>query len=190
MVNLFSTDKIKDILKERLSKKRYIHSINVADQALCLARKWDLPEDRAYLAGLLHDICKDTPQIEQYKMITAFEGDVSIIEKGSPPLWHAIAGAYYSKKVIGIEDEDILSAIRFHTIAAPNMSHLSEIIYLADLVSIDRTYKDVERMRKLAFADIKKAMYEALIFSIKDVIAKGQKLPISTIEAYNYYTKK
>ena len=68
------------------------------------------------------------------------------------------------------------------------MSRLEKIVYLADLISAERTYKDVGRMRKIAYQDLDKAMLEALKFSITDVVAKGSLLPIHTIEAYNQYT--
>ena len=68
------------------------------------------------------------------------------------------------------------------------MSRLEEIVYIADLISADRTYKDADRMRKLAYSDLNKTMLEALKYSITDVVNKGSKLPPQTIEAYNQYT--
>ena len=45
------------------------------------------------------------------------------------------AGAIVAKDEYGIEDEDILNAIRFHTVGRPNMSLLEKIIYIADFIS-------------------------------------------------------
>ena len=69
------------------------------------------------------------------------------------------------------------------------MTRLEEIVYLGDLVSADRDYKGVEKMRKLVYTDLDKAMLEALIFSIRSVIKKGGVIPDATSEGYNFYTR-
>ena len=69
------------------------------------------------------------------------------------------------------------------------MSKTEKIIYLADLVSQDREYKDVKRMRKIAFSDLHKAMFEALKFSIEDSSKKGNTIPFKTLSAYNQYAE-
>ena len=69
------------------------------------------------------------------------------------------------------------------------MTRLEEIVYLGDLVSADRSYKDVEKMRKLVYSDLNKAMLEAFAFSIKSVVKKDGMLPLCTVEGYNFYTR-
>ena len=63
------------------------------------------------------------------------------------------------------------------------------IVYLADLISADRDYKDVGRMRKLADKSLERAMCEALRFSVSDSVSKGNSIPLSTMEAYNEYIR-
>ena len=178
----------KDILKERLSKKRYIHCLNVADECKNLAKKWKVDTEKAYYAGLVHDICKDCPQSEQKRMVQISTMEISDVEKEIPSLWHAIAGAWYAENVLEVKDIDILNSIRYHTIARSGMSELEKIVYIGDLISVDRTYKDVERIRKLAYTNLEKTMLEALSFSITDVVNKNSKIPYQTVEAYNDYT--
>ena len=69
------------------------------------------------------------------------------------------------------------------------MSRLEEIVYLGDLISADRDYKDVEKMRKLSYTSLNEAMLEAFAFSVKSVIKKGGLVPICTAEGYNFYTR-
>lgn len=178
---------IKEILKIRLSKKRYTHSINVADAAVKLAEKYKCDAEKAYLAGLIHDICKEIPQDEQLKMALDCGRGFSKIEACIPPLYHSAAGAWYCENVLHIHDEDILNAVRYHTTARANMTRLEEIVYLADLISEERTYKDVDRMRKTANESIEIAMFEAIRFSACNTIGKGSYIPETTFEAYNYY---
>ena len=185
---MYSAEEIIDILDIRLSKKRYQHSLNVAEEAGKLAEHYNYPDtEKAYIAGLLHDICKEIPKEEQLAMVSASDMDVTDVELVTPPLFHAIAGARYSEQVLNIDDRDILNAIRYHTVGRAGMSRLEEIIYIADLISEDRNYKDVNKMRKYAYQSIEKAMLEALKFSITDVVGKGSLLPRHTIEAYNHY---
>lgn len=183
----YNIEKFKMILDGRLSKKRYIHSLNVADKAKKLAEIWGVDEEKAYVSGLLHDVCKDIPHSEQRKLLELSNKDVTDEEFIIPQLWHGIAGEVYCRTVLGIDDEDILNSIRFHTIARKGMSLLEKIIYLADLTSADRDYPDVDYMRKLVKKDIEESMIYALQYSISDVTKRKSLLPRHTIEAYNEY---
>ena len=175
------------LLKAKLSKKRFTHSVNVARAAYMLAEKWGADPQQAYVAGLLHDCCKELPFEEQAELMRACPYPASKEEWAAKPVWHGVAAASYMHTELGIEDEEILLAARWHTVGHANMTRLEEIVYMADLISADRTYSDVERFRKLARNDLSRAMLFALEFAIESVIKKGTALPISTVEAYNYY---
>lgn len=177
--------KYKAHLKENLSKKRYNHSVNVAGAALELARKYGADTDKAYIAGLLHDCAKELEISKQLEIALTSKLDVSEIEKKAPPLYHAIAGSELVKTVFDITDKEIIHAIRYHTVACKDMPLLSQIVYLADLISDDRDYKDVKKMRKYADQSLEKAMFEALKFSISDSVSKGNSIPVCTLDAYN-----
>lgn len=185
----YNTDEKKKLLKDMLSQKRYNHSLNVAEECKNLAGKYGEDPDKAYYAGLLHDICKELPQEEQKRLVLESGFSVCREELDTHSLWHAIAGAYYIKSRFGIEDIDIINAVRFHTVGRAGMSRLEEIVYLGDLVSADRDYKDVDKMRKLAYSDLDSAMLEAFEFSVKSVVKKGGLLPLCTAEGYNFYTR-
>ena len=185
---MYSVDEFKNILSLKLSKKRFTHSLNVADEARKLAEHYGYYDpDTAYLAGLLHDVCKEIPSEAQLELVMKSDRNVTEAEIKSPPLHHAIAGAYYAETVFGFSDEDFLNSIRYHTVGRGDMSRLEEIVYLADLVSAERNYKDVDKMRKVCYQSIDKAMLEALVFSIESVIKKGSLIPLHTIDAYNRY---
>lgn len=179
----------KKILKSKLTLKRYTHSLNVAAECRKLAEKYGEDMDKAYFAGLLHDICKELPENEQRALVLESGYTVCREEMETRSLLHGIAGAYYVKKEFGVEDIDILNSIRFHTVGRGGMSRLEEIVYIGDLVSAERDYKDVDKMRRLAYTDINAAMLEAFAFSMKSVIKKGGVIPICTVEGYNFYTR-
>lgn len=186
---MYNADEKKKYLKSRLSQKRYHHSLNVAEECRKLAVKYGEDPEKAYYAGLLHDICKEIPNDEQFVLLEESGFSVCREEKETHSLWHAIAGAYFIKKEFGVEDIDIINAVRFHTVGRAGMTRLEEIVYLGDLISADRDYKDVDKMRKLAYSDLNKAMLEAFEFSVKSVVKKGGLLPICTAEAYNFYLR-
>ncbi len=66
---MYSVDELKDILKIRLSKKRYVHSLNVAKTAEELAVRYGYDAEKCLLAGLVHDICKELPDEEQLELV-------------------------------------------------------------------------------------------------------------------------
>lgn len=185
-----STEELKSIVKERLSKKRYQHSVYVAEAAKKLAKIYGSDCDKAYTAGILHDLCKEISPVEQRKLVERCNMNVTAEELEIQPLWHAIAGAQFCMETLGITDTDMLNAIRYHTVARENMSLLEEIVYLADLTSEDRDYDDIEKMRKLSTEGITQAMRYALSFQICDVVKKKSLLPNHTAQAYNYYVGK
>ncbi|MFT3951547.1 MAG: bis(5'-nucleosyl)-tetraphosphatase (symmetrical) YqeK [Oscillospiraceae bacterium] len=180
----------KAYLKTHLSKKRYQHSLNVAVEAVRLADRYGIDRDKAYVAGLLHDAAKEADPALQKSLTEASPLDVSDVEKSAFPLYHAIAGAQLVQSALGVTDAEIVSAIRYHTVARAGMSGLEQIIYLADLISVDRDYRDVKRMRRIAFDDLGAAMYEALKFALTDDVAKMNTIPPSKLAAYNEYTAR
>ena len=76
------------LLKARLSKKRFTHSVNVARAAFALAERWGADPQKAYLAGLLHDCCKELPFPEQEELMRGGPFVVSDVEWRCKPVWH------------------------------------------------------------------------------------------------------
>ena len=185
-VKMMNYEKYKEILKGRLKEKRYIHSLAVADEAVRLAKKYGCDEEKAYLAGLLHDITKNTPKEEQLKIFSDFGIMLDDVSSAAEKLWHAISGAAYCEKVLGITDNEVLSAIRYHTTAKKDMTKLQKVLYLADFTSSDRDYDDVDIMRSLVDISMEKALDYALSYTIKDLVQQGRQIHPDTMEAYNF----
>lgn len=173
------------ILRPLLSEKRLHHSICVAKAAVELARRWGADENKAYTAGMLHDIMKDTPREKQLKYMQEFGIILSDIQKKTPKIWHQMCGAAYLEHRLGIQDRDILDAVRYHTTGRAGMSLLDKVIFTADYISDDRDYDGVEELREAAFRSLEEAMLIGLSFTVEDLAS--QKLPIAsdTFMAYN-----
>ena len=177
-------------MEQNLSKKRFLHSCNVARAAKMLAQRYGADQEKAYFAGLVHDICKEMPFEEQKRLMMAGNFAPDEAELHSRKLWHGIAGAYFLRTEFGVTDRDILLAVRFHTVGRQDMSLLEEIIYMADMISEERDYKGVAKMRRLAFENLQEAMLTALEDAIASVLKKEGMIPQYTIAAYNNYLLK
>ena len=175
-----------EIIKGRLTEQRFIHSLNVADCAKELAIKFGADPEKAYTAGLIHDCCKDTPAGKQLSYMLENGADLSEIEISTAKLYHAMCGSIYIKKEFGIENEDIINAVRYHTTGRKNMSLLEKIVFIADFISAERDYDGVEIMREKAVKSLDEAIVEGLGFTIKDLIDRGERfVHPDTIDAYN-----
>ncbi len=172
---------IKEKLKTALDEKRYKHSISVADEAVRLAQLWGADKDKAYLAGLVHDCAKCIPYNDAIK--SGCELDRETL--ACPGVVHAPVGAYVAEHEYGIEDTEILDAIRYHTVARENMTLLDKIIYLADITEPYRDFDGVEDLRKLCNCDINLAFCEALRRSVVFNIEKGNIIHPNTLYAWN-----
>ena len=183
-------EKYKKILAEKLTENRYNHSLCVADEAVRYAEKYGADTEKAYIAGLLHDITKDSMQFEHFNIFSSHGIALDEISLDSEKLWHAISGAAYIKYELGIDDEEIIDAVRYHTTAKKEMPLLTKILYLADFTSADRNYDDVELLRKLADISLDKAYFYALSYSIKELVEKEKLIHPDTVAAYNIESLK
>lgn len=173
------------VLKDKLGDSRYTHSLCVADSARELAARYGAESENAYTAGLLHDILKDASGEEQLCALKKSGIILTPSETANPKLWHAPAGAAYLEHELGITDEDMLNAVRYHTTGRAGMSLLEKVIYIADYVSADRTYNGADTMRTLAAQSLEAAMLFALEFGIGHLAKTKQVIHTNSVECYN-----
>ena len=173
-----------DIIRGRLTPRRFEHSLAVARQAEYLAKKHGSDPDKARVAGLLHDILKDTDGDSQLQIFKDFGILLDAVEEQAPKLWHARAGALFLEHILGITDREILDAVRYHTPGRAGMTLLDIVLYLADFTSADRDYPDVDTMRRLTEEDMDAAMRYALAYTIDDLQAQGRPVHPDTLACY------
>ena len=172
-----------------LSEHRFYHSLGVAFTAQALAMKYGFNVRKAGIAGILHDCAKAYDSDELLGMCEKYRIEVSEIERDFPSLLHAKVGAFLAKTEYGIEDEDILNAIMYHTTGKPGMSKLEKIIYVADYIEPSRyKMKRLNLVRKTAFEDLDKALLMILADTVEYLNeSKGEGIDPLTIETYEYY---
>lgn len=187
---MLNEDQAQQIIKTRLSDKRFQHSMGVASTAKELAQNYGVDCKQAYLTGILHDYAKD--QTEAQLLMIASNADLIThpIEKETPELLHAPVGAYLLETELGIKDSEVLEAVRVHTLGSINMSRLDKIIYLADMTEPNRDmYPELGRLRKLSFCDLDAAMLLGLESTIQYCLARRRLLHPLTVEVRNTFLR-
>ena len=173
------------IIRSRLSDYRFHHSLCVAQEAKRLAELYGADADKAYTAGILHDIMKDTAKEAQRQIFEDYAVNLDEVEKHSTTLWHARSGEVFLRHVLGVTDEKILSAVRYHTTGRANMTLLEQVLFTADFTSADRNYPDVAVMRAYANQSLTKAIRYGVEYTIRDLIEQGRPVHPDTLAVYN-----
>ena len=184
-----TVEEIRQLLGQLLTPARYEHSLNVADRARELALRYSSDPQQAYLAGLIHDICKDMPRQRQLEILQEGHLGLDPVTLSQSQLWHGFAGSVYIQAELGITDPDIICAVRYHTSARAGMSRLEQIVYLADLTSRERDHPDAARMRQVTDVSLEDGMCESLLYIIGALVAKRSPISPLTCEAYNEYVR-
>ena len=172
-------------IKKRLSRERFEHSLEVAKTAAELARRYGADPEKAYAAGILHDIMKDADNEEHLRLFERNSIKLTELEKGARKLWHAMSSALYVRERFGIEDGDILGPIRYHTTGRPEMTTAEKVLFIADFISADRIYPGVERMREKAAISLELAMVEGLQFTMAELLNAEEAVHPDMLNAYN-----
>ncbi len=175
----------KDLVKGRLSEKRYQHTLNVKKMAVKLARRYGVNEEKAALAALLHDAAKEIPKEEMKAWMAQYPQYAEGGESRPIPVWHGVCAAILARTEWGVTDEAVLSAIACHTAGKPGMTKLDKIVYLADMTSKERDWPGVNKLRKLEMKDLDAAMLAALKQTNDFVLSQGKPLDPMSKAAYD-----
>lgn len=178
---------LREYIRPLMTEYRYRHSLGVEKQAAHMAQRYGADVQKASLAGILHDVCKDMPKGALLQNILE-SGIINGIDfAASPQLIHSYAGALYLQSHMDIHDPEVIDAVRYHTTARAGMSLLETIIYLADLTSEDREYGDVGEMRRLCEEDLRGAMIHALAHTVRELTGKNKPICPDTRGACEEY---
>lgn len=174
------------IIASRMSNKRYTHSISVAKTARMFAKNNGLDENKAYIAGLLHDIAKEMPED---KMRTIMEKHYASHLEASIPVWHQWISSYVCQNELTIDDPEILQAIENHTTAALNMTKLDMCLYCADKYEPTRGF---DSSKEIAMCN--ENIVEGFKYSLKDFydfsIKKGRSIDPIFFEVYKKFVEE
>ncbi|MDF2869332.1 MAG: hypothetical protein K0R05_907 [Anaerocolumna sp.] len=187
MENLFQLEKR---IGEILPRKRFMHSLGVMTTAFSMAITYKEDADKATIAGLMHDCAKYMTGEEMLSECLKNNIPVKPVEMLNPDLLHAKLGAFYAKNVYNIVDEEILSAITWHTTGKPDMSKLEKIIFVADYIEPNRSSSaipELDSIRKLSFENLDEAVCKILGDTVRYLEKTGHAVDETTALTYDYY---
>lgn len=176
-------------LRQTQKERRFNHTMGVVKEAVRLAHKFGVDENKARLAALLHDCAKnlDEKQGEEFNVICNKYGvKLDDCAKKERALVHAYLGAAVAYKDYEVSDHEILEAIYYHTTGRANMTPLEKLIYIADMTEEGRTLEQSAEIRRLVEIDVDEALVYAIGCSIKHVIRKGTLIHPDSVYALNY----
>ena len=172
--------------RSRLSKERYEHTVRVADTAEDLALAHDLEADRVRLAALLHDAAREMGSEEFRHLAQEWHLRVGDAERQSPKLLHGPVAAELARRELGVDDEEVLEAIRTHTTGRTGMGPLALVLYVADKIEPARDYPSVGRLRTLARLDLNGAAAESLRRAIAHNEERGKATHPASLEMLDW----
>lgn len=154
-------------------RHRYEHCVRVARLADLLAQRHRLDAAQARLAGMLHDLARLYPEQRLLAECSARGMRIDGYERANPIVLHARLSAELAREDFGVTDSAVLSAIAKHTVAAPEMTALDSVIYLADGLEPGRAFDGRAALVELAMLDLKAAMRETLAASLRHLQQRG-----------------
>ena len=169
----------------KLSPTLYAHCTGVAGTAAELAKLLGVDEEKASLAGWLHDCARDYTDADLLTFARTYGIEADKYTVAQPLLLHGPVGAVIAQSW-GISDREVLSAIRNHTLGYPGASLIEQIIYVADKIEPNRNYSGVEDLRNLAFLDFQSCLLQAASQSIAYVLEKKQVVHPLTVNFWNW----
>lgn len=189
-MGLLPEELIKQRLKPMLSPHRYVHSLGVAEAAATLAKCHGANVEKARIAGLVHDCGKSPSKNILLKRVLEFGIVMDEIEQVETHLLHGPVSAKLAQREFGINDEDMLSAIRYHTTGRVWMSLLEKIVYLADYVEPGRCFPGVDGLRRIAYRDLDAALLRAMELTLIHIIERGLMIHPRTVAARNWLVRE
>lgn len=181
----------KEKLKSILSEKRFIHSVNVSKAAERLAIHYGVDAEKARIAGLLHDVCKEMDEKTLSELLSEAKPELFNAFKKFPfKLYHGPAATVYLPKEFGIDDEEILNSICFHTTGHKNMTVMEEIIFVADDISDERPFDNLKELQELTLKNINLVAIQKCTWAIQKCINKRITIHPYTVATYNDMIEK
>lgn len=176
-------ERLREIVKERVTEKRYVHTLGVEEKAVELAKKYGVDEKKARIAAILHDIAKsmEVPQMERLCREN-FSDELSEKDMEISEILHGFVGYLIVRDELKIDDTEILEAIKYHTIGKKGLSKLGRIIYIADGIEKNRVYPGVEKIRELVDKDLDEGIIYEIDRKVVYLQSVGGEIHKNTIE--------
>jgi predicted HD superfamily hydrolase involved in NAD metabolism len=174
-------------LADNVPASRLQHILGVEQMAIALARHYHLDEEKAAQAGLMHDLAKYFKPKKLLQMAQAEGLELDPVDIANPHLLHANVSAIVAREQFGIKDEEVLQAIKNHTLGSPEMDLLSCIVFLADSLEPGRgSTAELEKLRQISWQELHKAVWQTCDYSLKYLLDSRCLIHPRTIKTRNW----
>ncbi|WP_448375782.1 bis(5'-nucleosyl)-tetraphosphatase (symmetrical) YqeK [Fervidobacterium sp.] len=181
----FIVEDLEKLVHSLVTPDRIEHVNGVVDFCLRLAKRYSLDKDKLKIMALSHDLFRDLEPRRLRKLAVGYGIEISDLLEKKPILLHGFIAAEFLKKKYGIEDEDVLLGVGYHTSGHPSFGTYSKALALADSLELSRIYERVNQLRELAFYDIDIAFVEVIRNKICYAVNNNLYLLPQTISTWN-----
>ena len=168
-----------------LKHKRIPHVLGTEQEAIRLAERYGADVEKARAAALLHDSTKKLDLPAQLALCRHYGIGLDEMEQWALKLLHSKTGAAIARDVFGVDDE-IYSAIWYHTTGHADMTLLEKIIYIADYIEPSRDFPGVDRLRKVCYESLDAGVLLGLEMTVEEMTAMGNPVHRATLEARDF----
>ena len=177
--------RLRPVALSYLKHRRIPHVLGTEQEAIRLAERYGADVEKARVAALLHDCTKKLDMPAQLALCEQYGIELDELEQKALKLLHSKTGAAIARDVFGVDD-DIYSAIWYHTTGHANMTTLEKIIYLADYIEPSRDFPGVDKLRKVCYEDLDKGLLLGLEMTVEEMTAMGNPVHRATLEARDW----
>ena len=181
--------KLEQVVIRLLNPNRVAHVLGCRDTAVALAKRWGADVTDAARAGILHDITKALDGPLQLTVCAEYGKILGEFSRKYPRTLHALTGSMVAERIFG-ENEAVVSAIRSHTTGKADMNLLETIIYVADYMEPNRSFPGVEKLRELAFSDLRAALKLGLEMTLEHLKEQGNEVSPESREALDWLNRQ
>ena len=178
-------EKLRPTALSFLKHVRIPHVLGTEQEAVRLALRYGADVDRARTAALLHDCTKRLEMDEQLALCAQYGIELDELEQQALKLLHAKTGAAVARDRFGVDDE-IYSAIFWHTTGHADMTLLEKVIYLADYIEPTRSFPGVDALRAACYEDLDKGLLMGLEMTVEEMKERGNPVHSATLAAIKY----
>ncbi|BDZ30730.1 bis(5'-nucleosyl)-tetraphosphatase (symmetrical) YqeK [Lactiplantibacillus sp. WILCCON 0030] len=169
---------------EKLTDSRYQHCLRVEQTSRQLAVANGVDPELAAIAGLLHDYAKQRSDATFIELIKTRGLDPALLNYGNG-VWHGVVGAELIKDELHIYNEDILNAVRLHTVGAPYMPKLAQIVFMADFIEPQRDFPGVDDARAATKKSLAAGVRYQIQHTLSYLVSQGAPVYPQTLATYN-----
>ena len=177
--------RLRPVALSYLKHRRIPHVLGTEQEAIRLAERYGADVEKARVAALLHDCTKKLDMPAQLALCGQYGIALDELEQKALKLLHSKTGTAIARDVFAVDDE-IYSAIWYHTTGHADMTKLEKIIYLADYIEPSRDFPGVDTLRKVCYEDLDKGLLLGLEMTIEEMTAMGNPVHRATVEARDW----